>query len=114
MADDPQEYKAFTGDFRTLVSEAIELLIDGIRAEKDTETELRLGCGAFDQLTPNQKLWSLHRVSKSLLCTGIIHDDRRLVCLLNRVSGRGGKFCKFVNFTSWVTCRNHKPRTISQ
>jgi hypothetical protein len=40
------------------------------------------------------------RTPATTISAGIIHDDRRLVCPVKRTSARGGKLCKFVNFTS--------------
>lgn len=67
MSESRPEKRTLVGAHAALFRELLGVFTDGILAEKELDVPLDLGCGPFDALTPEQKLWCTLEVSKCLL-----------------------------------------------
>ena len=73
----PDGEKTFTGPYALMLARGLRMLVDQLlEAIHDDDEECQIGYRAFDCLTTEQQVWTLHRVAHGLL------DEKTPVCEL--------------------------------
>ncbi len=73
----PDGEKTFTGPYALMLARGLRIMVDGLLdTVHDEEEEYRIGYRAFDCLTTDQQIWTIHRVAHGLL------DENTPVCKL--------------------------------
>jgi len=77
MWQTPSGEKTFTGPYALMLARGLRIMVDGLLdAIHDEEEKYEIGYQAFDALTTEQQIWTLHQVAHGLL------DEKTPVCEL--------------------------------